>query len=192
MQRICVYCGSSSGSDPIYLETAKSVGRCLAERGISLVYGGAKVGTMGAVADGALQAGGEVIGIIPHGLQALEVAHDSLSELHAVHSMHERKARMESLADGFISLPGSYGTLDESFEILVWLQLGIHSKPIGLLNVKGYYDHLLRHLDHSCKEGFLKPENRELLLVETDPEQLVDRLLTWQAPDIPVWKPDPA
>lgn len=190
MKRVCVYCGSSEGARPEYVQAARELGRSLARRGLGLVYGGARVGTMGAVADGALEAGGEVIGVIPHGLTALEVAHDSLSELHAVRSMHERKALMEELSDAFVSLPGSYGTHDETFEILVWLQLGIHRKPIGLLNVLGYYDLLLAHLDHARREGFLKPENQALLLVEDDAETLLDRVTTWVPPDIPRWVPD--
>ncbi|MFT4537996.1 MAG: hypothetical protein ACI841_002391 [Planctomycetota bacterium] len=192
LKRICVYCGSAPGSRPEYIESARAVGRVLAKRGIGVVYGGARVGTMGAVAEGALDEGGEVIGIIPHGLVAMEVAHEGLSELHAVHSMHERKALMETMSDGFITLPGGYGTHDETFEVLVWLQLGIHRKPVGLLNTLEYYDSLLRYLDHTVQEGFLKQENRDLIQVEREPEALVDRMLGWAAPEIPLWTPTQA
>lgn len=189
LKRVCVYCGSADGARPEYLESARALGGELARRGLGVVYGGARVGTMGALAEGALAHGGEVIGVIPHGLLALEVAHDGLSELHAVRSMHERKAKMEQLADGFVTLPGGYGTHDETFEVLVWLQLGIHRKPVGMLNTLSYYDALLAYLDHTVREGFLAAANRALLLVERDPRAMIDALAAWQAPEIPHWIP---
>ena len=189
LRRLCVYCGSAEGARPEYLESARQLGRLLAEREIALVYGGARLGTMGAVAEGALEGGGEVIGVIPHGLIAMELAHDGLSELHVVHSMHERKALMEQLADAFVALPGAYGTHDETFEALAWLQLGIHRKPVALLNTLGYYDALVAYLDHTVREGFLSKNNRELLLIEEDAGALLDRFEAWVAPDIPRWIP---
>jgi len=176
LRRVVVYCGSSPGSHGEYVDTAQALGRTLAERDIELVYGGAKVGTMGAIADAALEAGGRVIGVIPSTLVEMEVAHEGLSELHEVETMHERKALMLELSDGAITLPGGHGSLDELFEALAWLQLGIHSIPIGLLNVRGYYDHLLAHLDHARGEGFLAPDHHELLLVEEDANQLLDQM----------------
>ena len=158
------------------MDTARALGRTLAGRGIELVYGGAKVGTMGAVADAALDAGGRVLGVIPHALVELEVAHEGLSELHEVADMHERKSLMLELSDGVITLPGGYGSLDELFEALAWLQLGIHSIPIGLLNVRGYYDNLLAHLDHARVEGFLAPDHHGLLLADADAARLLDRM----------------
>jgi len=182
VKRICVYCGSSPGTDPEFMSSAYELGGLIASRGLELVYGGAKVGTMGAVADGALARDGEVIGVLPEVLVEMEVAHDSLSELHAVRDMHERKAKMAALADAFITLPGSYGTFDETFEALVWLQLGVQRKPVGFLNTRGYYDPLFTFLDRAREEGFCRPENRALPLVDDDPSRLLDALLAWSPP----------
>lgn len=188
MKRICVYCGSKSGERPAYLDAARDLGRRLAARGIGLVYGGAHVGTMGAIADEVLAAGGEVLGVIPHGLVALEVAHAGLSELFVVETLHERKAKMVELSDGLITLPGGFGSHDELFEALTWLQLGVHDMPVGLLNVRGYYDGLLAHLEHCGREGFLPPHVRSLLLDEADPARLLERMAAWTPPNRPTWR----
>jgi uncharacterized protein (TIGR00730 family) len=177
VERICVFCGSNAGTRPAYAWAARDVGAELARRGIGLVYGGGRVGLMGAVADAALEGGGEAIGVIPESLVARELAHPGLTELLVVPSMHERKARMALLANAFLVLPGGYGTLDEMCEALTWTQLGIQAKPCGLLNVEGYFDPLLDFLDHAVREGFLDAENRAILRVETDPSRLVARLL---------------
>lgn len=178
MQRICVFCGSRPGARPEYMAAAVALGRLMAERGIGLVYGGASVGTMGAIADAALAAGGEVIGVIPDTLVAREVAHDGLSRLHVVNSMHARKALMASLSDAFISLPGGTGTLDELFEAFTWAQLGLHRKPMALVNVCGYYAPLLAFLDHAVEQRFLTSEHRMLIRVADDPESVLAALLT--------------
>ena len=187
MKRVCVFCGSSDGARPEYLEAARATGRALARRGIGLVYGGGRVGLMGAVADEVMAAGGEVIGVIPHGLRVREVAHDGLSELRVVASMHERKALMAELADAFVSLPGGMGTLEETCEMLTWGQLGIHRKPCALLNVGGYFDRLFAFLDHTVAEGFVRPVHRALAISAADPELLLDALAAYQSPDIPAW-----
>src|SRR5664279_1245806 len=171
--RICVFCGSSDGVDPAYLQEAVNLGRALPANGMGLVYGGASIGLMGALADAALEGGAEVIGVIPKALEAREIAHNNLSELHVVGSMHERKARMASLADAFIALPGGYGTLDEFLEILTWAQLGIHQKPCVLINTAGYYDGLLSFLDHAVKEDFLRIHNRQLLMTARNAEHAI-------------------
>ncbi len=176
MKRICVFCGSSRRSLPLYLDAARSVGGEMARRGIGLVYGGANVGTMGAVADAVLAGGGQVIGVIPDHF-AQDITHQGVRDLRVVTSMHERKASMAQLADAFIALPGAYGTLDEFCEILAWRQLRIHENPCGLVNVGGYYDRFLEFLDHAVGEQFLKPEHRALFLVETDPVRLVERVV---------------
>lgn len=190
MERVCVFCGSSPGRDPIYAEVARIMGHIIAERGLGLVYGGGRIGLMGAVADAALEAGGEVIGIIPEALARKEIAHSGLTKLEVVRSMHERKARMADLTDAFIMLPGGFGTFEEFCEVLTWAQLGIHHKPCGLLNVHGYYDALLALFDHSKAEGFLRSAHRALVLEATEPEQLLDRLAAWNPPtsdDVPKW-----
>jgi uncharacterized protein (TIGR00730 family) len=187
MKRICVFCGSNPGASPVYAETARALAEALAERGLGLVYGGGNVGLMGALADAALAAGAEVIGVIPHALVAREVAHRGLTELREVRSMHERKALMAELADGFIALPGGIGTLEEWFEIWTWAQLGLHAKPFGLLDVAGYYENLLRFLDHVVAERFLHPDHRSNLLVETDSGRLLDRMRAYVPPVIPKW-----
>ena len=191
MKRICVYCGSSPGARPIYLETAQSVGQTIAEAGLGVVYGGARVGFMGALADAALTAGGEVIGVIPHGLIELEVAHAGLTQLEAVDSLHERKARFEKLSDAFVVLPGGHGSHDELFEALTWLQLAIHHKPICLLNLEGYFDLLLTHLDHCVAEGFIKPVHRSTLLVAKTPAELIPTLTAFTPPERPDWRNGP-
>jgi uncharacterized protein (TIGR00730 family) len=187
LKRICVFCGSSPGRSELYAASATAFGRLLAGRGIGLVYGGASVGLMGTLADAALDAGGDVIGVIPRSLVKYEVAHRGLSDLRVVASMHERKATMADLADGFIALPGGNGTLDELFEVLTWAQLGEHSKPCGLLNIGGYYSHLLAFLDHAVGERFLRPEHRAMLLVESAPDAILDRLEAYRAPKIGKW-----
>ncbi|MCP5119859.1 MAG: TIGR00730 family Rossman fold protein [bacterium] len=175
MKRICVYCGSSRRANSLSAVAAAKLGNLLAQRGFELVFGGSSSGTMGALSDAVLAAGGEVTGVIPGGFSP-EIAHTGLTRLHVVDSMHERKALMAELADAFIALPGAYGTLDEFCEILAWAQLRIHRKPCGLLNVNGYFDSFLAFLDHAVKEDFLKPVHREIFLVETDAERLLDRI----------------
>jgi uncharacterized protein (TIGR00730 family) len=176
MKRIAVFCGSSSGKDPIYALHATQLGRTLAERNIGLVYGGALVGLMGLVADAALETGGEVTGVIPEFLGSKEIAHEGLSKLIVVGTMHERKQRMYELSDGFIALPGGFGTMDELLEMCTWSQLGLHQKPIGLLNTNGYYDHLIRLTEHMVKEGFLKDVNRKMILVSGEIKDLLERM----------------
>lgn len=187
MKRICVFCGSSQGSRPIYLEAAQNVGRTLAARKIDLVYGGGCVGLMGAMADAGLAQGGHVIGVIPESLVAKEVAHKGLPDLRVVKSMHERKALMAELSDAFIALPGGFGTYEEFCEVLTWGQLGLHRKPFGLLNVAGFYDPLLALFDHAVKEGFVHHIHRELVLVESNLEKLLSRLETFQPPAVAKW-----
>lgn len=174
MKRICVFCGSSPGRNPAYIDAAKGLAASLARRGIGVVYGAASVGVMGALAERALKENGEVTGVIPAHLMDRERYHKGLTDLHIVTSMHERKALMGSLSDGFIALPGGLGTLEEFFEVLTWNQLGIHSKPCGLLNVDGFYDSLTRFLDHTVNEEFVSDAHRAFLLVETDPDLLLD------------------
>jgi uncharacterized protein (TIGR00730 family) len=181
--RICVFCGSSPGVRPAYAQAAREVGSALARRKIGLVYGGGSVGMMGAVADAALAAGGEVIGVIPESLVARELAHAGVADLRVVRSMHERKALMAELSDAFLTLPGAFGTLDETCEMLTWNQLGIHAKPCGILDVGGYFGPLLRFLDQAVEEGFLQPESRALLVREEQPERLIERLLRLRAPE---------
>lgn len=187
MTSLCVFCGSSPGASPAYVRSAQQLGRVLAEARIRLVYGGASVGVMGALADTVLADGGEAIGVIPRGLQEREVGHRGLSELHVVESMHERKALMAELSDAFVALPGGLGTLEELFEVWTWAQLGIHGKPCGLLNVSGYFNPLLAFLDHAVAEGFVPAAHRGLLLVDTDPAVLVDRLREYRPPALPRW-----
>jgi uncharacterized protein (TIGR00730 family) len=178
--RIAIYCGSSRGLDPIFSNAAAELARYLVQQGIGIVYGGGNVGLMGVIADAALTAGGEVIGVIPESLMAKELGHGGVSELRVVRSMHERKQLMVDLSDGFIALPGGFGTLDELFETLTWLQLGFHGKPVGLLNVRGFFDHLLTFLDHMSDTGFLKSEHRASLLMETDPAALLTAMRSFQ------------
>ncbi|MBC2858782.1 TIGR00730 family Rossman fold protein [Stappia sp. 28M-7] len=187
MKSICVFCGSSMGAKPAYREAAVATGAAIARSGRRLVYGGAKVGLMGAVADGALAAGGEVIGVLPLSLQEKELAHAGLSELHIVASMHERKAMMADFSDGFIALPGGAGTLEELFEIWTWGQLGYHRKPCGFLNVDGFYDGLLDFLDLQRDEEFVKPVMRDMVLVANDPAELLARFERYEPPATPKW-----
>jgi uncharacterized protein (TIGR00730 family) len=187
MQRICVFCGSARGSRPAYAESARHLGRALVDRGVSLVYGGGHVGLMGVIADAVLEAGGEVIGVIPHALAAREIAHQGLTRLHVVDSMHERKALMADLADAFIAMPGGFGTYEEFFEAVTWTQLGVHRKPCGLLNVTGFYDPIVQFLDRAVSEGFVKPEHRAAILVGRDAGELIDALATVELPDVARW-----
>lgn len=180
MKRICVFCGSSSGGRPEYRSAARELAAELVRRGIGLVYGGGKLGLMGALADGVLSAGGEVLGVIPEHLAAWEVGHDGLTELHVVHSMHERKKLMADLSDAFVALPGGFGTLEEFCEALTWTQLGLHAKPCGILNVMDYYSPLLTMFDRFVDEKFLNPENRALVLARESPSQLLQALKEWQ------------
>jgi uncharacterized protein (TIGR00730 family) len=182
IRRICVFCGSSCGTNPAYRRAAEELGQLLAKRNIGLVYGGGCIGLMGALADAALAAGGEVIGVIPDSLLRREVGHRGVTTLHVVETMHQRKALMADLADAFIALPGGYGTLEEFCEIVTWSQLGIQQKPCGLLNVERYWEGLLAMLEHSVSEGFLRPENRDLVLVASTPRQMLERLLKWKPP----------
>jgi len=185
MRRICVFCGSAVGVRPAYADAARGLGRELARRGLGLVYGGASVGLMGVLADTVLGEGGEVIGVIPGPLAARELAHAGLTKLHVVASMHERKATMARLSDGFVALPGGLGTLEETLEVLTWAQLGIHRKPVGVLDVEGYWSALERMLAHAVGEGFVRPEYAALLLRGTSAPELLDRLAAWRAPAIP-------
>ena len=187
MKRICVFCGSSLGARPAYREAAALLGRTLAERHIGLVYGGASVGLMGILADAVLDAGGSVVGVIPEALAKKEVAHEGLTALRVVGSMHERKAVMAELSDGFIALPGGMGTLEEFFEIMTWAQLGLHQKPCGLLDVEGYFAPLLRFLDCAVKERFVKEVHRRLVLVAGQPAALLDAFAQHRAPVVEKW-----
>ena len=188
LRQICVFCGSSNGFREEYRQAAVRLGHLLGERGLGLVYGGGCTGLMGAVADAALEAGAEVIGVIPHSLVAREVAHRGLNDLRMVKSMHERKALMADLSDGFIAMPGAFGTMDEFCEILTWAQLGIHGKPCGLWNLLGYWDLLLEMFAHAEGEGFLKPAHRKLILVEDDPVRLLEGLKTHTAKVEDKWR----
>lgn len=183
IRTLCVYCGSSRGHDASYADAARALGMHMAERGLSLVYGGGHVGLMGIIADAVLVAGGAVTGVIPSALMDAEVGHDKLTKLHVVKDMHERKAMMAELADGFIAMPGGIGTLEELFEVMTWLQLGYHAKPVGLLNVNGFYDELLAFLDKQRETGFVRAEHRDLLITDSDPSSLLERVLTFEMPE---------
>lgn len=184
LDRVCVYCGSHAGRKPAYAEGARRLGELLGERGIGLVYGGGRVGLMGVLADAALAAGAEVIGVIPEALEVAEVGHQGLTELRVVASMHERKAQMVELSDAFVALPGGLGTLDELFEVWTWGQLGLHAKPCGLLDADRYFAPLLAFLDRMVEDEFVRPEHRRMLLCDTDPRSLLDRLATYSAPTV--------
>lgn len=184
VKSVCVFCGSRPGAQPDYLAAAGALGRILAEKGLTLVYGGASVGTMGALADAALAAGGKVIGVIPERLRDRELAHGGLTELHVVSSMHERKAKMEKLSDAVIAMPGGFGTFEELFEIITWGQLGLHSKPIGILNAMGYFDSLRHQLHRGVSDGFIPVQHADQLLFEADPALLVDTILAYRPPPI--------
>jgi uncharacterized protein (TIGR00730 family) len=187
IKSICVYCGSSPGKNPAYSQAAENLALALCERNIGLVYGGSAVGVMGTIADAVLAAGGEATGVIPKALAVKEVAHDNLSELHVVASMHERKAMMADLADGFIALPGGWGTLEEIFEILTWAQLGFHDKPCGLLNIEGYYDGLFDFLENSFEQQFVNELYRPMLMKAHEPLALLDQFATYRAPKVRKW-----
>ena len=186
-RRLCVFLGSSPGRSPVYRDAAVAFGTLLARRGIGLVYGGGTIGLMGAIADAACAAGGEVIGVIPEALRRRELDHRGISELHVVGTMHERKAMMARLADGFVALPGGIGTLEELFEVWTWAQLGYHAKPCGLLDVAGFFGPMSAFIDHVVAEGFLQPQHRAMLLIEREPEALLDRLSHYLAPPTPRW-----
>lgn len=187
MRRIAVYCGSSPGNRPRYADAAFAFGEFLAERGIGVVYGGGRVGLMGRVADGALSRGGEVIGVIPEKLRALELAHHGCTQLEIVDGMHPRKLRMAELADGFVALPGGYGTLDELFEVVTWTQLRYHVKPVGLLDVEGFWQPLVASIDHAVAEGFIREVHRGLIACESDPQALLDAMSRIEVPDLGKW-----
>jgi hypothetical protein len=187
MKAICVYCGSSPGRLEVYASAARALGQALVARDLGLVYGGASIGLMGLIADTVLQLGGRAVGVIPQALARKEVVHRHLTELHVTRSMHERKTLMADLSDGFIAMPGGIGTFEEIFEIWTWAQLGIHAKPCGLLNVAGYYDALTTFLDHAAAEQFLKPPHRSLLMVEQEPQALLDRFASYQPPSVRKW-----
>lgn len=178
---LCVYCGSSVGAKSDYVAGSEALAQAMAARGMSLVYGGAHVGIMGAVANRLMSLDGQVFGVIPEALVKLEVAHEGLTELFVVADMHERKAKMADLSDGFVALPGGLGTFEELFEMLTWAQLGFHTKPVGLLNVAGFYDELLRFLDTACEQGFMKQAHRDILIADTDPDRLLDRMNGYEA-----------
>lgn len=187
MRRICVYCGSNPGVRSVYADAAKQLAGVLVRHEIELVYGGADKGLMGIIADTVLEKGGKVHGVIPQMLMEKEIAHQGLTELHVVASMHARKTMMAALSEGFIAMPGGYGTLEEIIEIITWGQLRFHDKPCGLLNVDGFFDHLLAYLDHSNAEGFLRRENRDMLLVDRDPVGLVQQFERYAAPHVEKW-----
>jgi hypothetical protein len=180
MKRLAVYCGSATPADPLFIETARSVGKALAARGIGIVYGGGRLGLMGAVADAALAAGGEVIGVIPEALVGAEVAHSGLSELHVVANMHVRKAMFTDLADGFVTIPGGVGTMDELWEAVSWSQLGYHCKPVGLLNAAGFFDHLVAFNARMIEVGFIRPQHKDILIVADTLDALLDRMATYR------------
>ena len=187
MKRICVFCGSSAGEDGRYLEAADRFGQILAREGIELVYGGSRVGMMGRLAAATLQAGGKVVGIIPGAVMNRELAHQELTELRVVRSLHERKSEMAELSDAFVALPGGLGTVEAFFELLTWGQLGLHRKPCALLDVQGYFQPLIRFLDHMTHEGFMARPHRDMVLVEEDPDALIRRLRAYEPPAIPRW-----
>jgi len=187
LKSVCVFCGSSFGKDPDYAEAAREFGQTLAQVGITLVYGGGNVGLMGVVADAALGSGGKVIGVIPKSLMQREIGHPVLTKLHVVGSMHERKAKMADLSDGFVALPGGTGTLEELFEVLTWAQLGEHQKPCGLLDVAGYYEPLLAVFNHMVERGFLKEHHRKMLLVEKEPAALLEKFARYEPPRVAKW-----
>jgi uncharacterized protein (TIGR00730 family) len=187
MNRVCVFCGSSKGYQPIYAQSARALGTLLAGKGIGLVYGGGNVGLMGIVADAVMEGGGEAIGVIPEALVQRELAHRAITELIVVRSMHERKAKMAELSDAFIAMPGGYGTFEEFCEIITWAQLGLHRKPCAILNVEGYYDPLLALFDRAVSEGFVHPSNRKLVLQGTEPNGLLNLLAAYKPPRTEKW-----
>ena len=192
IKRICVFCGSNHGARSAYTDAAQQLGKALVSQGMGLVYGGGSIGMMTVVADAVLKEKGEVIGVIPHALSSKEFAHNGLTELHLVSSMHERKAMMAELSDAFIAMPGGFGTLDEFFEIITWAQLGLHTKPIGLLNVGGYFDLLLKFIDYMLRERFISAEHRQLIITSHNPEELLSALIRYKPmqpiPKVIDWK----
>lgn len=187
IKRLCVYCGSSTGNRPEYTQAARELARAMVSRDTGLVYGGASIGVMGVLADAVIKEGGEVIGIIPSGLLAKEVAHTGITELREVDSMHERKAMMADLSDGFIALPGGLGTIEEFFEIWTWAQLGMHRKPCGLLNAGRYFDKLIAFIDHAVSEQFIKKEYRSMVFVEREADILLQKFASYKAPEVAKW-----
>ena len=187
IRRVCVFCGSNSGSDGAYAEAARDLGRLFAREGIALVYGGGSVGLMGELADSVLASGGEAIGVIPHALWAREVGHRGLTDIRIVDTMHERKAMMADLADAFIALPGGLGTLEEIFEIWTWAQLGLHQKPVGFLDIDGFYAPLMQFLDRAVAARFVRAEHRAIALIEKDAATLLDKFENWRAPRVEKW-----
>ena len=187
LKRLCVYCGSSSGRIDDYAGAARQLAQAMVERGVGLVYGGGRVGIMGRLADAVLSLGGSAIGVIPEALMCKELAHTGLSELHVTPSMHARKTLMAELADGFVALPGGIGTFEEIFEVWTWAQLAFHRKPCGLLNVAGYYDGLIGFLDHAAGEGFVRADQRDMLIVEADPAALLEGFARYTPPTVPKW-----
>ncbi len=187
LSSVSVFCGSSSGSNPEYRAAARKLGAMLAEQRITLVYGGGNVGLMGELADAALAGGGQVIGVIPHGLSIKELAHEGATKMHVVDTMHDRKALMADLSDASLALPGGLGTLEEIFEVITWGQLGIHQKPCGFLNVAGYYDQLIGFLDYAAGQQFIKPEHRATILVDDDHSRLLERMRAYEPPAIEKW-----
>ncbi|MCS3529850.1 TIGR00730 family Rossman fold protein [Chryseobacterium sp. JUb7] len=187
MKSITVFCGSSFGSDDLFKDQATLLGQTLAKQNIQLIYGGANVGLMGAVADGALNSGGKVTGVLPHFLQSKEIAHKELTELILVETMHERKTKMNELCDGVIVLPGGYGTLEEFFEMITWAQLGLHKKPIAVLNIDGFYDDLIKLVQTMVDKGFLKQINRDMLLISNTIDELLEMMKNYQAPSVGKW-----
>jgi uncharacterized protein (TIGR00730 family) len=187
MKRICVYCGSNPGLNPRFREAAVELGNELVARNLGLVYGGASVGIMGVIADTVIAAGGEVTGVLPQALNEKEIAHPGLTKLHVVASMHERKALMAELADGFIALPGGWGTIEEIFEVLTWAQLGFHQKPCGLLNEQGYYNHLFAFLEHAIEQQFVKAEYWPMLMMKPDAVSILDAFTRYKAPNVKKW-----
>ena len=190
LKRICVFCGSSPGNNSKYAKSARSLGATLTEQGITLVYGGSNIGLMGEIANSMIGRNGDVIGIIPQVLVDKEVAFTHLHDLRIVNSMHERKALMAEMADGFISMPGGFGTLEETIEMLTWTQLGIHEKPIGLLNVEGYFDPLCGFIDHMVSEGFLVQGFRDMVLMDRHPDDLLDKMIKFRPPQVDKWWKD--
>jgi uncharacterized protein (TIGR00730 family) len=183
MRRITVFCGSNAGNEPVFLDSAYALGQILARQNIGVVYGGARIGLMGAVADGALSERGEVIGVLPNFLRSVEIEHTGLTELFFVESMHERKAKMDDLSDGVVALPGGYGTLEEFFEMLTWAQLGLHKKPVALLNIAGFYDGLIEVLENMVHKGFLKVSNKKMLIISNSADDLLHQMKTYCAPE---------
>lgn len=191
IKALCVFCGSSAGSRPAYTDAARRMGEALVARDITLVFGGGRIGLMGEIARAMLAAGGRVVGVIPKALVRKEIAYEDLTELHVVESMHERKALMAKRSDGFVAMPGGFGTFEEFCEVLTWSQLGFHHKPVALLNVAGYFDGLLALFDHAVAEAFVRPHHRSLVLAEDDPDKLLDHLATYQPPPVEQWITSP-